>query len=278
MREDQYCTRQLTPKLKAKMTQTCGQQKPQVRFQENEAQIKNLVSSSSRCETDFLKAYGISLVEKFVRVDARLLEPPKLIGLKQIVGQQAITVEKKLENGAWRDTNFIIPALLPKDFQWMVVNITSESGRNIFGAPNEEQVNGLVANLLNAAKRNGLNLPKQKPGMDIWYKENYGGLKDLEDAFTAYTKDNPNLGLIVFLIPANDELYNQIKFISELEFGIVTQCVAHAKAMKFDDRTYGQNLMLKINSKLGGINTHLSNDCRVGHLKVSAKPDNLNFI
>ena len=270
MIEDQYYTRKLPPKLQSTMTQTCGQQKPQIRFKENKEQIGNLIHSSRRCETDFLKAYGISLVKEFVQVDARLLDTPKLNGLKQIRGKPT-TVEKEPENGAWSDTDFILPANIPKHFQWMVVNFTREYDRKIYGAPDNEKVNSLIDNLLGAASRSGLNLPQQKPGIDICYEENYRDLNDLKNAFTDYIEDHPNLRLIVFIIPKNDELYNQIKFFSELKFGIVTQCIAHAKATKFTDRTYGQNLMLKINSKLGGINTYLDNDCRAGHLMLSAK-------
>ena len=263
MIEDQYYTRKLSSKLQPTMTRICGEQEPQVRFEENEAQIRNLIASSRRCETDFLRAYGLSLVEKFVQVDARLLDLPRLNG----PGDKP----KKLENGAWKDTDFIIPAKIPSNFQWMVVNFTREYGRDIFRAPTREQVNSLIDNLLGAARRSGLNLPRPNPASDICYNETYRDPKDLKDAFNDYLNDHPNLSLILFLIPANDELYNNIKFISELEMGIVTQCVAHAKTNKFSDRTYGQNLMLKINSKLGGINAQLDKGCKVGHLKVSAR-------
>lgn len=255
--EDQYFTKKLTPKLQPTMTRICGEQTPMVRFQENEAQITNLVASSRRCETDFLTAYGLGLVERFVQVDARLLDLPRLNGPSD--------KPKRLENGAWRDTAFILPAILPKNFQWMVVNFTRENGRDIFRAPNRDQVNGLVEGLIEAAKNSGLSLSSP----EIAYEERYEDPTDLRNAFSDYIHDMPNLGLLLFLIPANDELYNNIKFISELQYGVVTQCVAHGKTMKFTDRTYCQNLMLKINSKLGGINAHLGKECKVGHLKVS---------
>ena len=259
MVDDQYYTRKLPPRLQATMTRICGQQMPQVRFQENEEQIRSLIDCSRRRGTDFLRAYGLELVEKFVNVDARLLDLPRLNG----PGDKA----KKLENGAWRDTDFILPAVLPDNFEWMVVNFTSEYSRDIFRAPTKEQVDGLVANLLGAATRSGLKLAKPN---GIFYNGRFDNPGNLNDAFNGFTEKHPNLGLILFLIPNNDELYNNIKFISELQRGIVTQCVAHDKAKKFSDRSYCQNLMLKINSKLGGINAHLGRECKIGHLKVSA--------
>lgn len=257
MIDDQYFMKKLPPKLQPTMTRICGQQVPQDRFRENEAQVANLIASSKRCETDFLTAYGLSLQERFVQVEGRLLDQPRLIGPNEKA--------KQLENGGWRDTTFILPAAIPNNFQWFVVNFTREYGRDIFRAPNQGQVDDLVKNLIVAGNRNGLKLPQPQ----VCYREQYQDPTDLRAAFEDYCKDMPNLGLILFLIPPNDELYNNIKFVSELKHGILTQCVAHDKSMKFGDRTYCENLMLKINSKLGGINAQLGKECKVGHLKVS---------
>jgi hypothetical protein len=102
---------------------------------------------------------------------------------------------------------------------------------------------------------------------DIIYDEEYKDKQDLDDAIGDYIQDHKGLRLIIFIIPKFDELYSNIKFISEITYGVVTQCVSQEKNRQFAQMSYVSNLFLKINAKLGGSNTHLNADCKVGHLK-----------
>jgi len=75
--------------------------------------------------------------------------------------------------------------------------------------------------------------------------------------------------LVVFIINDQDDVYNKIKSIAELELGLVTQCMKFDKLVSQMDfnvapervghdrglNNYLDNLCQKINSKLGGTNT-----------------------
>lgn len=86
-----------------------------------------------------------------------------------------------------------------------------------------------------------------------------------------YLNDHKSVKIIVYIIPKLDELYNSIKFVSEIILGRVTQCVSQDKKNQFSQMSYVSNLMLKINAKLGGTNLILDPGCKVAYLKKSVK-------
>nr|SZF06499.1 argonaute-2-like protein [Psoroptes ovis] len=67
--------------------------------------------------------------------------------------------------------------------------------------------------------------------------------------------DDNNL-LILIALPQTKYLYETIKQIGDQKFGIITQCLKSIKAKK-SPRGYIENLLLKINGKLGGKNSHI---------------------
>ena len=65
-------------------------------------------------------------------------------------------------------------------------------------------------------------------------------------------KEKDKVKFLLILMPSDyDNLYYKIKYISECEFGVITQCISHAKSNKYKDMSYCENVLLKINSKLG---------------------------
>lgn len=87
-------------------------------------------------------------------------------------------------------------------------------------------------------------------------------------------KLNRNLRLVIYIIPRNnDEIYHSVKYASEVGLkeknirGPITQCISQEKDRQFSQRSYVENLMLKINPKLCGTNIHLDPNSKVGFLK-----------
>lgn len=151
-----------------------------------------------------------------------------------------------------------------KDFKWVIINFTIERDRNVFRAPNDNQVNGLIRTIIRSSRDNGLNLPEPSDTRS----EKFGFRNDVKDLIKGLKEDIPSLKFILFLIPKNrDELYNQIKYQSEVVFDLATQCVSHDKTRNFEDLSYVSNLMLKINAKLGGTNVRISRQGRLAYMK-----------
>ena len=249
--DDQYYMKKLNPDQQSTMTTRCGEQKPSVRFQENQLQINKLIQSAARCETDYFASFGIKLVTPFSEVNGRYLPKPRICGSN---GK-----EKNITDGEWKDSLFAIPANVDNNFKWLVVNYSQEYKREVRWGPDRRAVDSLIKGICEQAKFNGLNLGQP---VEVIYDENYDGKVDVKNAIGDYAKDFPGLKFILFIIPENDELYSFIKFFSELDFGITTQCVSHKKSRRFHERTYAGNVVLKINSKLGGINCHLKSECK----------------
>jgi len=254
--DDQPCMEKLDPTQQATMTSTCGDQSPVVRFSESNSQIQTLIESSRRCQTDYLRAYGIEISKDFEKVNARYLDPPKLCGLND--------KDKVITNGEWSDASFARAAQIEPGFKWIVVNYTKDITGPIRFAPDENSVKTLVKAVVEAAGKNGLRIGE--PSQYI-YNEEFKGKLDMKDAFEDYLRDHPGLRFILFIIPdGNASLYGLIKYFCELVFGLVSQCANQKKSRKFSDWSYAGNIVLKINSKLSGINAHLKKESRIGHL------------
>ncbi|XP_015781950.1 protein argonaute-4 [Tetranychus urticae] len=84
-----------------------------------------------------------------------------------------------------------------------------------------------------------------------------------------------DLQLIVCMIPEEDEIYTEIKSVGDRTLGIPTQIILDKhfnprndmKRQKLFDTAYLSNLLLKINSKIGGINLSLADVSKPSILK-----------
>lgn len=116
---------------------------------------------------------------------------------------------------------------------------------------NDNDIDTLIDKVKQAASANGLNLPNpcgEISGLNFRHKS------QLKDDIRKWIDKYGNLKFMLVFIPDDDELYNALKYLTEVEFGILTQCVSQGKSRKFSDMSYAGNLVLKINSKLGGTN------------------------
>ena len=92
----------------------------------------------------------------------------------------------------------------------MLINFTKEQNTPIRSAPDRRQIDDLINSLRKSSSMHGVNLGRP---CEVIYDEVYRGAKDLEDAINDYLRDHRALKIMVFVIPKQDELYNNIKFI-----------------------------------------------------------------
>ena len=154
-------------------------------------------------------------------VKARIIDAPKLCYGKGSMVQ--------LQNGQWEigkdrgviKYEFFKPSDQPIGQNWAVVNFKARNRNE--RSITENQVMDLIKRLIEDAKVRGmrqLSCPKNTLNFD------YRGKGTLEEDL--FDKLDKKVRFIVFLIPKDDDIYNEIKSVAELNKfgrGLATQCM-----------------------------------------------------
>ncbi|KAK4336526.1 hypothetical protein RND71_044242 [Anisodus tanguticus] len=197
-------------------------------------EIMSLVRSVNYNNEEFVKEYGLKLSTEMDKVEARVLPPPMV----QYDCNSFVTPRK----GAWdmRDKQFFMGSCIK---QWAVIcfcpiTVVKENSLSIF-------IDKLIKISAGA-------------GMPILSKPNFckytTDAKRVAPIFNFLKRSLKSLQLVVFVLPGKTNLYSEIKRVGDTMFGIATQCVQskNVNHIKFQALA---NICLKINVKLGGINS-----------------------
>ncbi|XP_063975958.1 protein argonaute-2-like [Diachasmimorpha longicaudata] len=195
------------------------------------ARINDAFRAMNFNEHPTMKEFGVQIDPQFSVVDARVLNPPTL-------QDQQIIVPSK---GVWRANKFRTGQTL-EDKSWSILNLSRVR---------DDTLHYFVDEMKKQAARNGMNIGSpvtpfktmRPPGRNISELQNY-----LQDH-----KKN-NLKLLFVVIPGQGlDVYPKVKQVAELVVGCLTQCVKDTTLNKFNSMTAG-NILLKVNSKLNGVN------------------------
>ncbi|XP_060818744.1 protein argonaute-2-like isoform X2 [Bombus pascuorum] len=185
-------------------------------------------------QPSLLNEFHFSVHGQFEKVPARVLEAPKL---------QYNARQVNVFKGTWRADKFLIPCNLPEN-SWTMLNLNAN-------------VRDTDLHMLHDRLRqfgSSLNMTINRaltPFTMLTLKHNISNI-------IAYfeEKKQQDIKLVLVILPNVDSsAYSVVKQISELKIpgGIVTQCIKHQTLRKLNDSTVG-NILLKINSKLNGVN------------------------
>ncbi|KAI9203830.1 Piwi domain-containing protein [Polychytrium aggregatum] len=234
--------RKLNERQTAEMIKfTC--QPPHVRSNKISAGITIL----QQRDNDYLKDFGVQIGHEMAIVNARVLPAPS-ISYHPASKEPVITPRE----GAWnlRD-KMVAQGVIIRS--WSVVAFGSEADYPV-GA-----VQKFVTLLVQTCEECGVFIQNRQP--PISYANPQGNVeKTLIDAYmVAGNSFQERPQLIVCVLPNTGvPLYAEIKRVSDTVIGIATQCI-QAKHMFAAKRQYCANVCLKINVKLGGMNSYLSN-------------------
>ncbi|XP_065580424.1 protein argonaute-2-like isoform X1 [Artemia franciscana] len=182
--------------------------------------------------------FGISMSNQMAQVDGRILEAPRV----EVGGQNGVQLVTP-RDGKWdmRNKKFLSAAALE---HWGVLDVSRTKDMDI---------RKFFETLKKMARSFGMNVNDQC--FNDSCREN---ARDVENALRQYQKMNNKLNFVFVIIPKKGaEIYQDIKYIGDLNLSITTQCIVKNNVFKCQDATIG-NLLLKINSKLGGTNTYIS--------------------
>ncbi|XP_051134343.1 protein argonaute 4-like [Andrographis paniculata] len=243
----QRYTKALTTLQRAALVEK-SRQKPQERM----SVLNNALKINDYASVPMLRSCGISISNSFTQVDGRVLPPPKL---KVANGDDLF-----VRNGRWNFNNkkFVYASKIER---WAVVNFSARC-----------DVHGLVKDLMRLGRDKGITV---EDPFDV-FEENQQyrrapPMVRVEKMFEYVQSKLPGPPkFLLCLLPErkNCDIYGPWKRKNLSDFGVVTQCLAPGRV----NDQYLTNLLLKINAKLGGLNSVLAAEISPSIPMVSKVP------
>jgi hypothetical protein len=186
------------------------------------------------------KDIGLSVDSNMVSVKGRILDPPSILYSKKTM---------RPNNGSWnlRDLAFQRGAVL-KD--WGVLVLADNRDINI------NAVQRFVGELVNMAGRTGLRVEQRQPPIVYGSPEGRGLQMKMHELHSQLLDKGSGLRFVLVILRGSKDVYADVKRLTDTEMGIPSQCMLIKHAIKASPQYIG-NLLLKINSKLGGVNSSL---------------------
>ncbi|KAI9001051.1 argonaute-like protein [Trametes punicea] len=198
-------------------------------------------------QSEYVRQFGMVVQPNAnpVSLQARVLDPPVL---QYGQGSRQLTIKPR--DGAWNmiDKKFFRPVTINR---WCVA-VFERRGR--FRPDLAEE---MVRGLLQAFASVGITVHETDPVID-WANPNEPVNSSLRRVGGECFRKNGNRGgpeLIVAVMPeASADIYMRVKHFGDITQGVATQCLKSSKCTRAKMQ-YFANVCLKINVKLGGINT-----------------------
>ncbi|KAI6174749.1 Piwi domain protein [Aphelenchoides fujianensis] len=192
----------------------------------------------------FLEEFGLRVGQQLVETSGRVLQTPRLnVGTRSGASREIRPV-----NGQWSEQEpFLLPATC------------NSYAMIVFGQNNlEEDLKNFCTRLHQTATNLGVKLPP------FPHVVRYGQFGEIPALFAgvraAYEEAKQTCDLVLLVMPGrNGDAYNAIKEQADTLHGVMSQCVLLKNVRRPTPSTLC-NLMMKINVKLGGVNSQLAAD------------------
>lgn len=179
-----------------------------------------------------IEKFGVKLGHEFIKIFATRLFAPKLeYRERKIIAPN---------NGSWRTDQaaFFKPAIGKGPLKWCVINLE----RNC----QEGAIRNMGSLLIKTCKNNGVSID-DRPQFEIKKIDSRDIKNTLAGCVSTYD-------FVIVVLARFGNSYADVKQAAELEKGMLTQCIkADTVEKRANDSTLG-NILLKLNSKLNGIN------------------------
>jgi eukaryotic translation initiation factor 2C len=194
-----------------------------------------------------LKSWEVDVEPKLVQVKARRLQIPEVFA-----GEKT---PLSIRNGSWQAKRLEVPSAHEPLKDWAILlpaTLRDTEYRAVLDFRTQ------LVELLSAK-----GIPVANSDPPIVDGSNEADIRDKllkagKEALGGARGKPPQL-VIVVVDKKTSLLHAEIKRISELELGLMTQCIALPNLLKRGNlRSYTENVILKINSKLGGSNTKVA--------------------
>ncbi|XP_016958952.2 protein argonaute-2 [Drosophila biarmipes] len=214
---------------------------------ERKAKIMHLLNFFQHNLDPTISRFGIRIANNFIVVSTRTLNAPQV----EYQGNKWCGVR----NGSWRMDNMRFLEPKQKAHKWAIVYCDPPYGRKLHFS----QVGDFERQMFNQSKTVNVTLA------DKAEIRTFRDDRNLDDVFYDLKRSQHDLAFVI--IPQAGASYDTIKQKAELQHGILTQCIKQFTVeRKLNPQTIG-NILLKVNSKLNGINHKLKDDPKLPMLK-----------
>ncbi|XP_021934924.1 protein argonaute-2-like isoform X2 [Zootermopsis nevadensis] len=196
-------------------------------------------------EDPCLKEFGLSVSDRFEKVGARILDPPQL---EYNPNNKRNVCPVK---GVWRPEAFLRSNKLT---HWIILNLNRFT--------REDDLRRFAMEMQNMGKSLGMII--HPPSTPVSMEPPKKNTHELMAFFKSLKNDK--VQLVVVVVPDKGDCYAKVKQVAELNVGILTQCVKGRTMQRMNAATCS-NILLKVNSKLNGINHSLASVSRPPCLK-----------
>ncbi|KAF9009003.1 argonaute-like protein [Cyathus striatus] len=232
--------RKQVPPEKTKDVLDFATKKPRDRLES----IKKGLSVLEYGNSEYVRQFGmhVDVQSGPLKVQARVLPAPVL---RYGAGSRQPSITPR--NGAWNmvDKRFYKPVAVDR---WVVVIYETERRFDRLAAGD------MISGLINSCREVG---KSKLPSPTVRWENGQGRiseqLKTAGAECVAKHKAPPTL-IVVILPEGGNDIYTAVKHFGDVTMGVATQCMKSSKCFRAKPQYYA-NVCLKINVKLGGINT-----------------------
>ncbi|CAK9297293.1 unnamed protein product, partial [Gordionus sp. m RMFG-2023] len=209
---------------------------------ERQKKILGLIKEANFNSDPIMKAFGITVDDKLMDVDGRVIDPPTI----SYVGRNTSMASINPQKGVWDMRNgekFIKGSTISN---WALMCFENQ---NRCAPP---MLKTFFSELSKIATEMGMKF-NPAPVFNTYVRE----ISEAENVFNHIIRqsqtNNTQLDLIVVILPGRSTLYGEIKRLGDVVFGVVTQCIQGKNIFRPKQSLY-VNLCLKLNAKSDGIN------------------------
>lgn len=193
--------------------------------------------ANARYNTDpVVQEFGFSVSDQMEKVEARILNPPRIKYKNNAVAP--------VGKGVWTGREFMVSGVIKTG--WTVLNLER------YVKP--QDVQNLIRQAETCGKQLGMNMGGYQAysNREVQLRRNREK-EDLEAIFQDVKKRG--LDLVFVILPGNnDRVYSFVKHAAEIAVGCLTQCIKGQTLQKRMNDMTMKNILLKVNAKLAGSN------------------------
>lgn len=233
----QRCIKKLSESQTSRMIKATSRTAP-----DRETEINRLVARANFNGDPYVRDFGINVDTKMVTVTGRVLPPPKL----QYGGKSRI--QAMPDRGVWDMRGKQFHSGVEVHLWTIVVFATVRQ------CP-EDKLRNFIYQLRKISLDAGM--PFRRDPERVRYIQDRMGVERVEAVeplFRQLCVEIEGLQLILVVLPGKTPVYAEVKRVGDTLLGVATQCVQTRNVNRTSPQTLS-NLCLKINVKLGGINS-----------------------